>query len=329
MSYLPRTHPARYQPSIHPALKIDEEISDEEKESKLHQAGKIAAEVRNVVASKVKPGVSVLDLCLEADDLIQKNNVLPAFPINVSINDATAHYTSPPGDPLVIPDKGVVKVDVGVHIDGFIADTAESVDIDGSYKELVKATVDATEMATKIIRPGTLTGDLGGVIEKVIRDAGFEPIRELSGHLVDRYIVHGGKTIPCVGEYKGDMIEVGETYAIETFASDQQGSVHPDMNKITIFRASPLRVKVRSPAARLVQKAAINDFGGMPFAERWLEKVGIKKSQARVGIKELQRNGGIIEYHVLKAATGDSMTSQHEHTMIIKENGAEVTTYLK
>ncbi|MHA2029682.1 MAG: hypothetical protein ACW99Q_09855, partial [Candidatus Kariarchaeaceae archaeon] len=88
------------------------------------------------------------------------------------------------------------------------------------------------------------------------------------------------------------------------------------------------RVKVRSPAARLVQKAAIHEFGGMPFAERWLEKSGISRSQARIGIRELQRIGGIIEYHVLKAATGDSMTSQHEHTMIIKEDGAEVTTYL-
>jgi methionine aminopeptidase len=101
------------------------------------------------------------------------------------------------------------------------------------------------------------------------------------------------------------------------------------MNKITIYRASPLRVKLRGSAARLVQKAAINDFGGMPFAERWLEKAGISRSQARIGIRELQRLGGLIEYHVLKAATGDSMTSQHEHTMIIREEGAEVTTFLQ
>lgn len=328
MSYFPRTHPARYQPSIHPALKIEDEISDEEKEAKLHEVGKIAANVRNTIAGKVKPGASVLELCMEADDLIRKSNAFPAFPINVSINDATAHYTSPPGDALLIPDVGVVKIDVGVHRDGFIADTAESVDLDGSYKALVQSTVDATNMGIKLIKPGTLTGDLGGVIEKVIREAGFEPIRELSGHLIERYVVHGGKTIPCVGEYKGDQIEVGETYAIETFASNQQGSVHADMNKITIFRASPARVKIRSPGARAVQKAAIHEFGGMPFAERWLEKAGISRSQARIGIRELQRTGGIIEYHVLRAATTDSMTSQHEHTMIINENGAEVTTYL-
>ncbi|MHA2248930.1 MAG: type II methionyl aminopeptidase [Candidatus Kariarchaeaceae archaeon] len=326
---IPRTHPARFQPKIHPGLKLEDDPTEKEQKSSLHQSGKIAADVRKYIAKNIKPGASILDLCTKADDLIRKVDALPAFPINISVNENAAHYTSPPTDALLIPDSGIVKIDVGAHINGFIADTAESVDIDGSFKELVKATVDATETAIKVIRPGTKTGDLGGVIEKVIRRYNFEPIRELSGHLVGRYVVHGGKSIPNVGGFTGETVELGETYAIETFASNGQGSVHADLNKITIYRASPLRVKVRSPAARKVLKAAIHEFGGMPFAERWLEKTGLSKAHARSGLRELQKVGGIIEYHVLREANPEAIVSQHEHTMVITEDGAEVTTRLK
>ncbi len=323
---IPRIHPARIQTKVHPGLKIDDEPTIEEQRAKLHEAGLIAAKVRNHIVSKVKPGASIYKLCMEADDIIRKENAFPAFPINISVNDSAAHYTSPPTDLLTIPDIGIVKVDVGAHINGFIADTAQSIDLDGSFKNLIKSTIDATDTAIKVIRPGSKTGDLGGVIEKVIRKYDVEPIRELSGHLVERFIVHAGKTIPCIGGYKGDTVELGEIYAIETFASNGQGSVHADLNKITIYRASPARVKVRGPNARKVLKAAIHDFGGMPFGERWLEKSGINKAQARNGIRELQRVGGLIEYHVLREADANAVVSQHEHTMIITENGAELTT---
>ncbi|MDH5645705.1 MAG: type II methionyl aminopeptidase, partial [Candidatus Heimdallarchaeota archaeon] len=256
----------------------------------------------------------------------RKKGALPSFPINISINDDAAHYTSPSNGTLIIPDSGVVKIDVGAHIEGYISDTAESVDLDGSYKNLIEATRDATETAIKLIKPGTLTGNIGGVIEQVINKYDVKPIRELSGHLVERFVVHAGKTVPCVGDFRGDLVELGETYAIETFASTGQGSIHADLNKITIFRASPLRVRARSKAARKVLNAAINDFGGMPFAERWLENVGLSRGESLRGLRDLKAIGGIIEYHVLKANDPLDIVSQHEHTMIIKDNGAEVTT---
>ncbi len=325
---IPRTHPARFQPSIHPGVKLEkEEYTTKERDEKLHEVGKIAAKIRNHIASKSKPGASVWDLCYEADEMIRDAGATPAFPINVSINHVAAHYTAVLDDKLTLPDKGVVKIDTGVAMDGWIADTAETVDLDGSYSKLIKSTVDATETAIKFIRPGTNTGDLGGIIEKVIKDAGYEPVAELSGHLVERYVVHAGKTIPCVKSPRGDTVEKGEVYAIETFASNGQGSIHANLQKITIFRASPMRVRPRSKYARKIVSAAINDFGGMPFAARWLEKLGLSKAQIGMGMRELQNIGGIIEYHVLNASS-DTMISQHEHTMIINKDGAEVTTYL-
>lgn len=324
---IPRTHPARHQPTIHPGVKV-EDVDEKDKIDKLFQAGKIAARVRNHIAKKTKPGASVWDLCYEADEMIRDAGAVSAFPINVSINHVAAHYTAILQDQLTIPKRGVVKIDTGVAIDGWIADTAESIDLDNSYSDLVKSTVDATETAIKFIRPGTMTGDLGGVIEKVIRDVGFEPVVELSGHLVDRYVVHAGKSIPCIETKRGDNVEKGEVYAIETFASNGQGSIHANLQKITIFRASPMRVRPRGKYARRIVQAAIKDFDGMPFAARWLEKLNMTRVQIEVGMRELQNMGGIIEYHVLNAAEGTHMISQHEHTMIINKDGAEVTTYL-
>ncbi|MCY3413545.1 MAG: type II methionyl aminopeptidase [Candidatus Heimdallarchaeota archaeon] len=321
---IPRVHPARYQTKVHPGLKM-EERDDSDKLEKLHESGKIASRIRNHIVQKTKPGTSVWDLCFEADEMIRDAGAVPAFPINVSINHAAAHSTAAIDDPLIIPDHGVVKIDVGVSIDGWIADTAESVDLDGSYSKLVQATVDATNLAVKIIRPGTMTGDLGGVIEKTIRDAGFEPVVELSGHLVDRFIVHAGKTVPCIGTRKGDLVEEGEVYAIETFASTGQGSIHPNIQKVSIFRASPLRVRPRSKQARTIVNHAIHDFKGMPFAARWLTQFGLTKTQIAMGMRELQNIGGLVEYHVLNGNQGD-MISQHEHTVYVSKDGNQVTT---
>jgi methionyl aminopeptidase len=320
------THPARFQTKKHPSVKADE-VSDEYKREKLFEAGKIASKIRNHIASKVIPGASVWELCYEADEMIRNEGAAIAFPINISINNAAAHYTANIDDELKIPKKGVVKVDVGVQIDGFIADTAQSVDLDGGYKSLVQATIDATNLAIKMIKPGTMTGDLGGVIEKVIKKYGYEPVKELSGHLVDRHIVHAGKTVPCVANPGGgDRVEEGEVYAIETFASTGQGSVHPDLNKITIFRASPIRVRPRGKAARMVHNVASKEFNGMPFAARMLLNHGLTKPQIMIGLRELQKIRGIVEYHVLNGVEKTDVISQYEHTMLITKDGAEVTT---
>lgn len=326
MSDILRTHPARHQAQIHPGLRNVEDVPDEEVENYLKQAGKLASQVRDEIAKATVPGANVLDLCKRADDLIYSNDAIPAFPINISINDMAAHNTGIIDDSLVIPEKGVVKIDTGVAINGFIADTALSVDLDGSYKDLIQATVDACEAAIEIIRPEGNLGKIGGVIEATIQDAGFQPVKELRGHLIERYVVHAGKSVPNVYVDNNDIVELGEVYAIEPFASTGQGSVHADFNRINIFRAAPIKIPLRSKHAKKIFSLAIQEFGGMPFAERWLLNHGLKVPEVKVGMMELRRSGAMIEYHVLRGAESEDMVSQHEHTMIVKENGADVTT---
>ncbi len=309
----------------HPALQV-KEYSEEESEKMWLKAGKLGAEIREEIAKLVKPGASVWEICKKADELIWENEARPAFPVNISINDVAAHYTSPIGDELVIPDRGVVKIDLGVSIDGFLSDTATSVDLDGTYKELVETTKFALEEAIPFMKPGANTGAIGGIIEKAITSRGFIPVKELRGHQVERYAVHAAKGVPNVHVEKGDTIEVGEIFAVEPFALTGIGGLQEDYSRVNIFRVLPFRVAVRSQAAKKILHIATHEFEGLPFAERWLEKHQLSSGEIKIGIHELRRVGALQEYHVLRASDKNAVISQHEHTMLIKEDGPVVTT---
>ena len=314
---------SKYQERPHPTLKLGE-VNEEEVEKKLFEAGQVAKEILQALKEMVKPGIKVLDLCLAADKMIKEKGLKPSFPLNVSINHVAAHYTSPPDDQLVIQKGDVVKLDLGTHVDGFIADTALTVDL-GKNPDLVKASIEATEAATDLIRPGTNTRDLGAIIEDIITGYDLRPIVNLSGHLVERYVVHGHKTVPLTGKKGGDIVEEGDIFAIETFASTGSGEIRADPTRINIFRASSFPVKIRSTAARKVYKVAAEEFSGLPFAERWLYD-HLSKREILLGMRELRRVEGIIGYNVLVETDKEALVSQHEHTMIITSDGAKVTT---
>ncbi len=311
----------------HPAIKV-KEYSDEEAVEMWRKVGRIGAEIREKVAAKVKAGGKVWDVCKYTDDLIKEYGVKPSFPVNISINDIAAHYTSPINDELRFPKRGVVKIDLGVSIDGFISDTATSVDLDGSYKKLLASTEKALEAAIELMRPGANTGTIGGVIEKTIKEHGFTPVKELRGHSVERYVVHGQKIVPNVYVEKGDTMETGDIIAIEPFATTALGGLQEDLSRVNIFRILPYRVPLRTKPAKRIQQLAIYEFGGLPFAERWLLEMGLSKAEIRVGMRELRKAGAFHEYHVLRATEKNAVISQHEHTLMITEDGSEVLTKL-
>ncbi len=309
----------------HPSLKVKDYSKEEEHELWL-KAGDLGKQLRDKMALEVKPNASVLDLCNIADSFIRENEAKPAFPINIGINDVAAHYTGTPEDDLKIPKKGVVKIDVGVSLEGYISDTATSVDLDGSYSKLLEVNQKALDEAIQFMRPGADTGSIGGIIEKIVTDEGFYPIRELRGHSVERFAVHAGKTVPNVRVEKGDKVELGEVFAIEPFVSTHPGGLGQDYSKVNIFRVAPFKVPLRTKPAKKIQKLAIHEFQGLPFAERWLIEKGVTRPELKMGMMELRKVAGIQEYHVLRATDSKAVISQFEHTMIIEESGAKVTT---
>ena len=181
------------------------------------KAGRIAAKVRERTSNFVEIGMPVIKICDFVEDYIQKLGGALAFPCNVDVNFVAAHYTSPVGDLMVIPEDSLVKIDIGVHVEGFIADTATTVCFSPIHLEMIEAAKAGLDAAIKKVRAGIVASEVGAAIESEIRSRGFAPITNLTGHRMSRFIVHTGQSIPNVRGRNGHTLIEGEVYAIEPF----------------------------------------------------------------------------------------------------------------
>ncbi|MCK4443692.1 MAG: M24 family metallopeptidase, partial [Thermoplasmata archaeon] len=162
-------------------------------------AGRIAGEARNLGIDLAKDGVSVLELVEEAEGLIRKRGAKPAFPTNVAIDSVAAHYTPKSEDRLRLEKGNVVKIDVGVHVDGYIGDTAASVEISTrNWTKLIEASETALEIAIDLVKPNAPIRMIGGAIERSIERSGYTPVANLTGHSMERFSLHSGKSVPNI-----------------------------------------------------------------------------------------------------------------------------------
>jgi len=205
--------------------KTEDSEESEDEWSKWRQAGVVAREALSIARPMVKPGTKVLDIVKAVENHILENASGMSFPCNVAINNIAAHYTSPVDDQTVIEEGDLVTVDCGAHVDGCISDSAFTIALNPDHEALVKASEDATRVAIRMMRPGAKLNTIGALIEDTIKSAGFEPIKQLSGHQLKEYELHGEKQVPCVSGKSEVLVEEGEVYAIETFASTGSGNV--------------------------------------------------------------------------------------------------------
>ncbi len=297
---------------------------DQEAIERFRLSGKILRETREEMRNFVRENMSIIQVCERAEALIREKGGKPAFPCNVSINEVTAHYTSPPNDERRIPEKALVKVDIGVHVDGYVTDTAFTACFNPDHKSMQSAAEHGLKVAIDNIHAGMSTSKLGGIIEKAIRNRGFKPIANLTGHSVGRYLIHAGTSIPNVAQISLAKVKAGEVYAIEPFVTlpDAGGRVEGS-SEITIFRLVKAK-SVKNPYAKQVLGYIEENFRTLPFAERWLEKV-VPVDQHRQAFKELRKTKAIIGYPVFVEVSRKPV-SQAEHTVLITENGCEILT---
>jgi methionyl aminopeptidase len=297
---------------------------DEESLEKFRLSGKILRETREKMKNFVREDMPIIEVCEKAETLIREKGGKPAFPCNVSINEIAAHYTSPPDDDKRIPRKSVVKVDIGVHVDGYVTDTAVTVCFNQEYKSLVDTAEQALKTAIDNIRPEISTSKLGAIIEKTIKSRGFKPISNLTGHQVGRYLVHAGTSIPNVAQISFSKIKLGEIYAIEPFVTlpDAVGRVE-DLEEATIFRF--LKPKsLKNPYAKQLLKYVEENFRTLPFAERWLQGI-VPKEHYREAFKELLSSKALMGYSIFVEVSRKPV-AQAEHTVLIVENGCVTLT---
>jgi methionyl aminopeptidase len=297
---------------------------DKEALEKFRSSGKILRETREEMRKFVREDMPILQVCEKAENLIREKGGKPAFPCNVSINEVAAHYTSPPNDENRIPENSVVKVDIGVHVDGYVTDTACTVCFNPEYRSMQVAAEHALAAAIDSVHGDMATSKIGAIIEKNIKNRGFKPISNLTGHSVGRYLIHAGTSIPNVTQISFGKLKEGEIYAIEPFVTvpDAAGRVE-NSPEVTIYRLVKAK-SVKNQYAKQLLKYIEKNFVTLPFAERWL-KGAVPEDKHREAFKELRRSKAIMGYPVFVEVSRKPVT-QAEHTMLVTENGCEVLT---
>jgi len=291
-----------------------EEISNYEK------AGKIASQAVKFARKIIKPGMKLLEIAEKIEAEIIRLGGKFAFPTNLAMDDIAAHFT-PSSDSQEIAS-GLLKVDIGVHVNGYIADTAFSLDLtkEKKYAKLIEASQEALDNALKIIKKSTSLSEVGKEIQDTITKKRFSPIRNLSGHELGSYMVHAGLTIPNYDN--GNLTELEEgAYAIEPFATTGQGIVY-DAGKSGIYRLEK-EGGVRDAFARKIYNFVLEEYKTLPFCERWLnKKFG---SRTKLALFFLEK-AGILHHYAQLIEKSHAPVSQAEHTILILKNKAEVTT---
>ncbi len=280
---------------------------------KILKAGEIAKQIRDWIRPQITKGAHLVEIAEKIESKIIELGGKVAFPTNLSIDEIAAHYTPSYNDDKIAA--GLLKVDFGVHVDGWIADTAFSIDLeeDDENKQLIEASEAALDNAIKIIKKGTSLGMIGKTIQDTIESRGFSPIINLTGHEMKEYELHAGLTISNVDNKKTEKIEEG-LYAIEPFATVGSGKVQ-DGKPSGIYILMNER-NIRNSEARKILNFITEEYKTLPFCSRWIvKKFGVA---ALFALKRLEDNGNLHQYPQLIESSRNKV-SQAEHTVLVNK----------
>ena len=289
------------------------------------KAGKIASEQREKTRRKDHVGSTLLTICESIEREIKEKGGMPAFPVNVSLNDVAAHYTAEPNDETIVREDDVLKIDIGVHIEGYIADTAVTISNDPNQGSLIKTAENALNEAVRIIKVNTKASEIGKLIENTILKTGFRPIQNLSGHTLAQYTIHAGKSIPNISTIGSSFsLSSNQAYAIEPFVTMKDGEgVVFEGNIRNIFA-----IMSRKPAKDEIVNEFLsflwNRFRTLPFALRWILD-RYEERRARQMLDVLIKKKNVHAYPILIEGK-NKIVAQAEHTIVLLDGSTSVIT---
>ena len=293
-----------------------------EKLEKWKEAGKLAHNALHYGKELIKENNSMLNVTEKIEKYVFDNGGRLAFPTNLAINNVGAHWTPSSKTTDKFKKGDLVKLDVGVHIDGYIGDNALTVEIGtNKYNKMIDASREALNAAIEVAGPGINVGMIGYAVQTTIENHGYKPIANLTGHGIKRYNLHSGISIPNVKENGGSILKAGDIIAIEPFVTDGAGRVGGKRNS-NIYHVRQIRNIKDEKAAKMIDEIQ-RRYKGLPFAERWLHQ--IQNEHATNSLTKLMR-AGIISYFPVLDELGKGMVAQSEHTILITNSGSEVLT---
>jgi methionyl aminopeptidase len=289
------------------------------------RAGKIAAEQRENARKRYYVGCTLLQICESIENEIKRKGASPAFPVNVSLNDIAAHYTAEPNDETTIKENDVLKIDIGVHVEGYIADTAVTICYDSKYEPLIKAAENALGQAIRVAKVDTKASEIGKIIENAISKAGFKPIQNLSGHSLGQYTIHAGKSIPNIWTIGSSFnLLSNQAYAIEPFLTLREGQGVVYEGKVRNIYAIVSRKPSKNKEADEFLEYLWNKFKTLPFTIRWV-LASYEEKMARQFLETLIKKKNIHSYPILLEGN-KKVVAQAEHTLIPLNASARIIT---
>ncbi len=298
---------------------------DEEIYEKYLLAGKISREARDYGLTLIKPDVTFLEVAEKVESKIKDRGADLSFPVNISVNNLAAHYSPTHDDKHVFKKGDLVKLDCGTHVDGYIADTAVTIEVEtDKYSDLIDASKKGLETAIKNVKSNVKLSKVGKNVQETINSYGYKSIDNLTGHSLKKYILHSGISVPSVNDITNiGKLKIDDVIAIEPFATNGKGHVITGKgSNIYLCQNSMKSRLIRDKRSKLMFQRFKKRFKTLPFAERWVEKY-FKNS--RNILRRLQMYGYITHYPQL-IEQDKGMVSQKEHTVIVTKDGCEVTT---
>lgn len=290
------------------------------------KAGKAVKYAKARIKDLVKANTRLIDICEKIEQTIRNLGCKPAFPCNICINEVAAHYTPPAKSIKRIREGSLVKIDIGAHYNGYIADSAITVNVDSEYEELITAVEEALDNTVKILEPNIRIAKISGTIEKTIKYYGFKPIINLAGHQLGQYRVHTGKIVPNIKSFRDifNKLEPGYAYAIEPFATTKNGAGEVIGKRGGHIYRLTQNTPPKEKAAKTLHLEIKRKYKTLPFTKRWFkDKIGNPKFEK--AFKYLQDKKYIKEYPAMIEAKGEPV-AQAEHTIIVTKKDVIIIT---
>jgi methionyl aminopeptidase len=296
------------------------------------EAAEIHRQVRQYAQKSIRPGQTLTEIAETIEDgvraltghdgLTEGDSLIGGmgFPCGLSLNHCAAHYTPNAGNKMVLSQEDVMKVDFGVHVNGRIVDSAFTMAFEPKYDNLLQAVKEATNAGVREAGIDARVGELGAVIQETMESFEVEidgttypvkSIRNLSGHTILPFSIHGHKTVPIVKTNDQTKMEEGDVFAIETFGSTGNGFVRDDMETSHYAkRGDAGHVDLRLSSAKTLLSAINKNFGTLPFCRRYLDRIG--QDKYLLGLNNLV-NSGVVEAYPPLCDKKGSYTAQFEH----------------
>jgi methionyl aminopeptidase len=291
------------------------------------RAGRLAREMREWILENVSVPQTCLEIATSIEDEIARRGGQPAFPTGIGINGVTAHYAPQEDDKTRIDSGDLVKIDYGVHFDGYIADTAVTISENPEYQLLMETTKRALEAAISVVKRDPRTGEIGKAIEATARQAGFKTISNLSGHTVEQYTVHAGKSIPNVYAPNQPVLKRDDVFAIEPFLTPGTAAGYvvdaPPSSAVTIYSLI-MRKRTGTKELDALVEHVWNARKSLPFTPRWFTKEFGRERLPKL-LAELERRRIVRGYPTLVEAS-NAPVAQFEHTMKLEGNSLVILT---